>query len=130
MPGRSPYLDDLYIVTTRERARAAFDIVTGEVEAGAGVRSHLGKLRMWSKGGGTRPAGFEDFEGVVWTGDAPSEDRGIKVLGTPLGSEAYVAKFVRERMSDEKRLLDKVVKLDDVHAGCVALIVLLRSSSC
>ena len=49
------FLDDLYVDTTKERARTSFDTVTSEVETKAGVRTHLGKLRLWSKAGGSRP---------------------------------------------------------------------------
>ena len=48
------FLDDLYVVTTRDRARAVFDEVTSAVEELAGVRSHIGKLRAWSREGGPR----------------------------------------------------------------------------
>ena len=40
------FLDDLYVVTTKARAAAAFRVVAEEVERRAGVRSHLGKLKM------------------------------------------------------------------------------------
>ena len=43
------FLDDLYVVTTREMARRAFDVVTGEVERIAGIRTNLGKLQLYSK---------------------------------------------------------------------------------
>eukprot|EP00959_Pyramimonas_sp_CCMP1952_P470508 9496763-Pyramimonas_sp.AAC.1 len=43
------FLDDHYVVTTRDRAAAAFRIVANAVERHAGVRSHLGKLRAWSR---------------------------------------------------------------------------------
>ena len=36
------FLDDLYLVTVRDIARQAFDIVTGEVERIAGIRTNLG----------------------------------------------------------------------------------------
>ena len=41
------FLDDLYSVTSRSRARAAFDIVPRKVST-AGVQTHTGKLRLWS----------------------------------------------------------------------------------
>ena len=52
------FLDDLYVKTTKERARAAFDAVTEAVEEHAGVRTHLGKLRAWCRAGGAAPPGL------------------------------------------------------------------------
>ena len=49
------FLDDLYLVTTRCRFRAAFEIVSRNVQQHAGVKSHLGKLRAWCKSGGAAP---------------------------------------------------------------------------
>ena len=95
------FLDDLHVATTRDRARAAFWSVTSEVANGAGVRTHLGKLRMWAKAGGECPPGFEDFEPEVWTGSAEPIKCGIKVLGThwdthrlslPMRTNAYKKK--------------------------------------
>ena len=34
------FLDDIYVVTNSERAQESFRIVTSEIEAGAGVRTH------------------------------------------------------------------------------------------
>ena len=109
------YLDDLYLVTTRDRARAAFDEVTSAVAELAGVRPHLGKLRAWSRAGGTAPPGLEGFgdEGdPAWRGDLPPELNGLVVLGTPLGTDAYAAEHGRKRLREEQRLLDCLPKLD------------------
>ena len=38
------FLDDLYLATTRERASDSFARLASEVERGAGVRTHMGKL--------------------------------------------------------------------------------------
>ena len=52
------FLDDLYVLTTRSRAAAAIQTVTRQVEAMAGVRTHLGKLEAWSAVGGAAPPGL------------------------------------------------------------------------
>ena len=96
------FLDDLYIITTPERAKAAFDIVTREVEAGTGVKTHVGKLRMLSRAGGQCPPGFQGYDREVWAGDAEPAMRGIKVLGTPLGHPDFVAAEAGRRMDKEK----------------------------
>ena len=52
-------LYDLYVLSNRERAGEAYRTVARSVETRAGVRTHLGKLRAWSAGGGEAPAGLE-----------------------------------------------------------------------
>ena len=56
------FLDDLYVVTVRDIARAAFDVVTSEVENIAGIKTNLGKLQLYSEAGGSCPPGFDDFQ--------------------------------------------------------------------
>ena len=46
------FLDDVYLVTTRSRARAAFDTVSESVKQRAGVDVNLGKCRAWCSAGG------------------------------------------------------------------------------
>ena len=84
------FLDDLYLITTRERARAAIDEVTQTIEHHCGVRSHMGKLRGWCRGGGPAPCGLAASGPDVWTEDLPAHLNGITVLGTPLGHAEYV----------------------------------------
>ena len=81
----------------------AFQTVTGEVATRAGVHTHVGKLRVWSREGGECPPGFEHLPAEIWAGGAEGPDRGVKVLGTPLGSPAFVAKITGNRMEKEKK---------------------------
>ena len=100
------FLDDLYIVTVREIARQAFDLVTGEVERIAGIRTNLGKLQLYSKDNGPCPPGFEEFPSV-WTCDAPDfKNRGIVVLGSPLGTVEFCRAHAEKRMTVEQQFLD------------------------
>eukprot|EP00973_Karenia_brevis_P015057 2056424-Karenia_brevis.AAC.1 len=82
------FLDDLYVVTTRDRAHVAFEEVASQVERHAGVRTHTGKLKAWCRGGGPTPPGLVAVEAQaraanaaegreaqpVWTANL-SEDR-------------------------------------------------------
>ena len=74
------FLDDLYVVTTRGRAHEAFETVTECVERKAGVRTHLGKLKAWSTGGGPAPIGLSAIGPDVWTADKPDNLNGLVVL--------------------------------------------------
>ena len=91
------FLDDLYAITNKERAKSVFDTVTKEVETLAGIRTNLGKLQLYCAGGGEAPRGFEEMQAMrtedakkIWTSDSPQpQDRGIIVLGSPLGSPEF-----------------------------------------
>ena len=116
------FLDDLYLFTSRERAKGAFDTVTEEVSTGAGVRTHLGNLRLWSKAGGECPPGFEQFGAKVWAGGAEPAERGVKILGTPLGHPEFVAAHAAERMAEEKSFLDKLFDVPDLQVAWLLLL--------
>ena len=49
------FLDELHLVTSKRGVLQAFEEVASRVERHAGVKSHMGKLRMWSRAGGSAP---------------------------------------------------------------------------
>ena len=86
------------------------------------VSAHIwGKFRLWSKAGGPPPPGFADFGPEVWTGNAATEARGIKVLGTPLGHDDFVALHAAERLREEEAFLHKVGRLGDLQCAWLLL---------
>ena len=115
------FLDDLYIVTSRDRAGAAFREVATSVESRAGVQTNLGKLRAWSSGGGPAPPSLASLGPDVWTSDKTPAENGIKVLGTPIGQPAYVDSFATTRVETENRLLKQLVKLPDLQCAWIML---------
>ena len=118
------FLEDLYVTTSKQRARVVFDTVSESVFRHAGVRAHLGKLKAWSKQSGEAPEGLEVHGGSdnkVWQGDQPEQLNGLVVLGTPLGTRAYVEKRAAERLRTELKLLDEPPKLKDLHCSWVLL---------
>ena len=115
------YSDDLYVLTSRPRARAAFDTVAREVERHAGVRSHLGKLKGWCKANHPAPPDFDELQPGAWVADAPEHLNGIKVLGTPMGSDAYCASHLASRMEEERALLNAIREVGDVQSAWLLL---------
>ena len=120
------YLDDIYLLTQRERARRMYDVVTGEMRTHAGVEANLGKTECWSSGGGAAPPGIAEL-GVagtapVWKGDLPLASRGVEVLGAPLGSPEFVRAHADERLANERHLLDMVAHVPDVQAAWLLLL--------
>ena len=115
------FLDDLYVVAPYSRARQAFDVVAGSVEQHAGVRTHLGKLRAWCRDERPRPADMADLPEEIWVADASVEKRGLKVLGTPLGTKEFVASFAAKRQQEEQRLLDAIPTVPDLQCAWLLL---------
>lgn len=115
------FLDDLYVVTTRDRAHAAFREVADLVEQHAGVKTHLGKLKVWGRRCMPAPEDLQAAAPEAWVSDKPPPERGLVVLGTPLGSEEYVQAHANERMRKEQLLLDRLTDLGDLQCRWVML---------
>ena len=115
------FLDDLYVLTTRERARAARDTVVGIVEAECGIASNEGKTRVYSSAGGPPPPGVAELGSDVWRGDKPLEERGLVVLGTPIGHPHFIAAWAAQRMRTERELLQQLPLLPDLQCAWLLL---------
>ena len=107
------FLDDLYIVTVPNRARAALEAVSSAVEELAGVAANLGKARV----------GISELGPEAWRGDKPLPERGFVALGTPIGAPEYVAACARERLEQEQGLLAELPQLPDLQCAWLRLLV-------
>ena len=118
------YLDDIYAVCSPDRAVDIFAIVRRELADRAGVSLNLAKCCVWNRAG-ARPAGIEGLSGVKWCGDAqlPEAERGLKVLGSPLGTEAYVQEFAAARLRDGRAFLEKLRLIPDLQASWILLLL-------
>jgi hypothetical protein len=99
------FLDDLYVVSTPTRAATAFQTVAEEVETHAGVKSHLGKLRAWCRKPLSPPADFTNYGTYAWTSDKTPTQRGLVILGTPIGSPEFKRTHADKRVQNEHLLL-------------------------
>ena len=118
------FLDDIYVVTSRARAAAAFEVVAGTIKEGTGIHTHMGKLQMWSKSGGAAPDGvvvLDTDNHVVWKGDLDDELNGVVILGTPLGKQAFVEKHASNRVEEEQLLLHELGHLEDIQCAWTLL---------
>ena len=119
------YLDDVYAVTTRDRAREVFDIIAHHVLERVGVRTHLGKTQCWCKGGGPAPEGILELnapnEDPVWRGDLEPSKNGVVVLGAPLGGPEFVDAHCAKRVQEERRFLDVLPTLPDLQCAWLLL---------
>ena len=55
------FLDDLYIITAPDRAKAAYDVVTEIVAGRGGIQPNLGKTVCWNQAGGDCPPGMDPW---------------------------------------------------------------------
>ena len=76
----------------------------------AGIRLHQGKTRAWNKAG-VMPDNIMDIGAEVW------QPEGITVLGTPIGSEFYIAEKMEERISKERLLWDAIPSVPDLQCA-------------
>ena len=120
------FLDDLYIITSPAGARAALDEVAGTVAAHCGIASNLGKTRAIAAEAIPAPPGIAELGDEVWRGDKPEAQRGVVVLGTPLGHPAFVQAWAEDRMRLERQLLDHLPHLPDLQ--CAWLLLLMCAS--
>ena len=114
-------MDDVYVVTIPERARAAFDIFSAALKEHAGVEADLGKCRVWNRGG-LMPPGITDLGPDVWRGDKTLQERGLKILGAPLGTPQYVSTASAARLEEERKLTDLLPQLPDLQAAWLLLL--------
>ena len=63
---------------------------------------------------GPPPPGIAELGDDVWRGDKPSAQRGIVVLGTPVGHADFVQAWTDARLQEERRLLDELPHLPDL----------------
>ncbi len=119
------FLDDVYAICRPERARPIFDRLEAELQAQCGIGINLGKTRVWNRAG-LEPAGFDGMgapEQPVWTGGAniPPEQRGIKVLGTPLGSPEFVARQMQDIRAEHDLLLAALREMPELQSSWLLL---------
>ena len=91
------------------------NLVQDRLHTMAGIQLHQGKTRVWNREG-TCPADFEDFGEEVWS------PRGVKILGTPIGSHEFVQSLGVERLLEEQRLWEAVSWVRDLQCALQILL--------
>ena len=106
------YLDDVYLLVRRDRAKTMFDRFSSLIERHAGVQVHMGKTRAWSSRTAC-PIGIGELGQQVWCGDKPAIECGLKMLGAPIGTKEYMTKWCLDRYAKVAELSDKLSCIED-----------------
>jgi hypothetical protein len=72
--------------------------------------------------GAPRPPGIAALGTDVWCGSQPPEANGLVALGTPIGSDAFVAAHAHARLVDHQRYLREITSLPDLQAAWLLLL--------
>ena len=72
----------------------------------AGIRSHTGKLKAWSRSGGEAPPDLAAVNEEAWVADRPDSENGIVILGVPLGKHAFASAQAIKRMKAARNAED------------------------
>ena len=112
------FLDDIYIVCLPDRVGDIHAVLQEELYRHARISIHLGKTKVWNSGG-------EEPEAcAVWRGDPtlPVALQGVKILGTPVGHEAFILHNLAEKTAAHSVLLDRIPAIENVQAAWLLLL--------
>ena len=70
------------------------------------------------------PPNVQSLGADVWVGgkDRAAEERGLKILGTPVGEEEYVKAQGHKRLTEEKKLWELLPQLPDLQSAWLLLL--------
>ena len=77
------YLDDVYILSSRGRARYLYDVTTDAIRRHSGIEPNKGKTECWSLAGGDAPPGIQALNPPapaepVWKGNLAMHKQGLE----------------------------------------------------
>ena len=124
--------DDVSAVAQPERIVAVPRILGEELWQHSRIRIEASKTQIWNRGGHV-PSGCETLlnearainpHAEVWFGgfDRPPEERGIRVLGTPLGSAEYVRSQLDATEAAHQLLLQRIPAVQDLQSAWLLLL--------
>ena len=109
------FLDDVYALAEPDRVRTIYDLLELNLRNFAGIELNQGKTRLWNKSG-VKPDGFDDLGDDVWS------PCGVKVLGTPVGTDEFVQQHLDEKVTDEKKLWEALPEVPDLQCAWQVLV--------
>ena len=120
------FLDDVYIASSPLRVGHSFAVLQEQLSRHANIRVHLRKIKVWNSSG-VRPRACDTLQDIatpldsldqVWKfSDLPTDQQGIKVLGTPLGHRDFVAAHLARVLRSHQMLLERTPAIQDVQCA-------------
>ena len=120
------FLDDTYVVAPPERVHELYEALRAALWRHARIELNGGKTRVWNAAG-EEPTGIAELqsrsETTIWVGDwsLPQDQQGLVVLGTPLGSDAFVQRQLVLKRAEHDCLLSRIPAIDDLQAAWLIL---------
>ena len=119
------FLDDIYVTTSPARTAPVLSRLEHHLFASLHIRLHAGKTRVWNSAGVRPPHLPPPPEGsTTWVGDPalPPQDRGLRVLGSPLGTDEYVAAQLQHLSVQHRALLQLLPGIHDLQVSWLLLL--------
>ena len=125
------FLDDLYVSCQPARVAEIHRVMRIELWTHSKISIHHGKTKLWNKAG-ILPSGVEELQqlassvdenAIVWRGNPllQTSVQGVKILGTPIGHEAFVKAQLMARRADHDVLLERIPAVPDLQAAWLLL---------
>ena len=127
------FTDDVHAVAQPERIVAVHRILGEELWQHSRIRINAGKTQIWNRGGHV-PSGYETLlnearainpHAEVWFGgfDRPPAKRGIRVLGTPLGTAEHVRSQLDATEAAHQLLRQRIPTVQDLQSAWLLLLL-------
>ena len=127
------FLDDIYITSSPGRVLEVHTIIQEELWNHANIHFHHGKTRVWNRGGVelegsaelTRMAQQVRLDAIVWRGDLqlPRDQKGLKVLGVPIGQPENVREFLAAKTREQATLFQRIPCIQNIQAAFLLLLM-------
>ncbi len=117
------FLDDLYVVARPERIATIYNVLEEELWNHARIRINAGKTQVWNRGGFV-PDHVDALGPRAWRGgnETPPAQRGVKILGTPLGHAEFVKKTLADLLTEQRTLLERIPNVQGAQAAWLLLL--------
>ena len=126
------FLDDIYVICSPERVGDIHFLLQQELWRHSRISLHLGKTQVWNRAGFEPPACAElqqaaeeaDPDAVVWKGsqEMPYAERGVKILGTPVGDPEYVKAMLSRKTEENRVFLEHIPNVDNLQWAWLLLL--------
>ena len=117
------FLDDVYALVPPDRVQHVYALLEHHLFQHAHIQLHRGKARVWNRAG-LQPPHIQHLGPEAWVGDPalPPSDQGLAILGSPLGSPAFVAQQLQEAVANHAGFLSRIPLLQDLQASWLLLL--------